>query len=430
MKYYNLLLLITLLVSSSLSNSVSFAQGKGTNVLLGKAKLKTIECKKYNYSVTGYVYKNQFVDGQELSLINTSTSDTVFNGIYSIGEGYPCLKGYYYKRSEKNGTKITDGLFFISNDSKDSRVIPNKKKAGKLKMKTIDVLHHKENYENKYPLVFRKTSSNSYELKIRFDDKNLEVIVGSDDIKKYGFYAFSTFVKNSKDAKIIYQNGDVYTGKVDISDITGSICDISFNKRIFIPSKGVTKFADGSIKEGDWLKSYDFKEKVWREIYSNSKTLTDIRDKVYSEKSKLDKLEAAREQRRLEEQRKKEREKQERLWLERQEKLKLEREYQRKCISRFGDYYGKLVFKKEFTLGMNKEMIREILGSTEKLYKKSISSFMGHTIEIWEFNTDLVAQGVSLGGLLGALSYYSGTALEQKCPTLEFTDGKVTSIYR
>ena len=163
------------------------------------------------------------------------------------------------------------------------------------------------------------------------------------------------------------------------------------------------------------------------------KTLTEIRDNVYRKKSELDKLKIAEERKRLEEQRIRERKRQEMLKAkerERQEKLREERMYRLRCISRYGEYYGNLILKKEFALGMNKEMVRELLGEAEKFYKKSISTFRGHTIESWVFDTSLVAQGMSFGGLLGALSYYSGIELERKCPTLVFTDDKITSIYR
>ena len=432
MKTHNIILLILLFVCTNVLTSVLLAQDKEVNMVSKKAKLKTIKYKKYNYTAVGYVYKDRFVEGQKLSFIKTQTGDTIISGIYSINYGYPCIKGNY-KGFVRMNNEVTSGLFIISNSIKTNQLIPVRKNVGKLKIRTLDILEHKDTYAEKYPLVFRKTSTNRYELKILFDDKTLEVVISPDTIKKYGFYAFDTFIENSKNVNLLYKNGDIYTGIVEKGDVTGSIYDIYFNKRIYVPSKGVTKFANGEILNGDWLKSYDFTEKDWRKIYAKSKTLTEIRDNVYRKKSELDKLKIAEERKRLEEQRIRERKRQEMLKAkerERQEKLREERMYRLRCISRYGEYYGNLILKKEFALGMNKEMVRELLGEAEKFYKKSISTFRGHTRESWVFDTSLVAQGMSFGGLLGALSYYSGIELERKCPTLVFTDDKITSIYR
>ena len=432
MKTHNIILLILLFICTNVLTSVLLAQDKEVNMVSKKAKLKTIKYKKYNYTAVGYVYKDRFVEGQKLSFIKTQTGDTIISGIYSINYGYPCIKGNY-KGFVRMNNEVTSGLFIISNSIKTNQLIPVRKNVGKLKIRTLDILEHKDTYAEKYPLVFRKTSTNRYELKILFDDKTLEVVISPDTIKKYGFYAFDTFIENSKNVNLLYKNGDIYTGIVEKGDVTGSIYDIYFNKRIYVPSKGVTKFANGEILNGDWLKSYDFTEKDWRKIYAKSKTLTEIRDNVYRKKSELDKLKIAEERKRLEEQRIRERKRQEMLKAkerERQEKLREERMYRLRCISRYGEYYGNLILKKEFALGMNKEMVRELLGEAEKFYKKSISTFRGHTIESWVFDTSLVAQGMSFGGLLGALSYYSGIELERKCPTLVFTDDKITSIYR
>lgn len=432
MKTHNIILSILLFVCTNALTSVLLAQDKEVNMVSKKAKFKTIKYKKYNYTAVGYVYKDQFVEGQKLSFIKTQTGDTIISGIYSMNYGYPCIKGNY-KGFVRMSNEVTSGLFIISNSIKTNLLIPVRKNAGKLKIRTLDILEHKDVYAEKYPLVFRKTSSNRYELKILFDDKTLQVVISPDTVKKYGFYAFDTFIENSKNVSLIYKNGDLYTGIVEKGDVTGSIYDIYFNKRIYVPSKGVTKFANGEILNGDWLKSYDFKEEDWRKIYAKSKTLTEIRDNVYRRKSELDKLKIAEERKRLEEQRVRERKRQEMLKAkerEKQEKLREERMYRQRCISRYGEYYGNLIIKKEFALGMNKEMVRELLGEAEKLYKKSISAFRGHTIETWVFDANLVAQGVNFGGLLGALSYYRGMELEQKCPMLVFTDGKITSIYR
>lgn len=227
MKTHNIILLILLFVCTNVLTSVLLAQDKEVNMVSKKAKLKTIKYKKYNYTAVGYVYKDRFVEGQKLSFIKTQTGDTIISGIYSINYGYPCIKGNY-KGFVRMNNEVTSGLFIISNSIKTNQLIPVRKNVGKLKIRTLDILEHKDTYAEKYPLVFRKTSTNRYELKILFDDKTLEVVISPDTIKKYGFYAFDTFIENSKNVNLLYKNGDIYTGIVEKGDVTGSIYDIYF----------------------------------------------------------------------------------------------------------------------------------------------------------------------------------------------------------
>ena len=258
MKTHNIILLILLFVCTNVLTSVLLAQDKEVNMVSKKAKLKTIKYKKYNYTAVGYVYKDRFVEGQKLSFIKTQTGDTIISGIYSINYGYPCIKGNY-KGFVRMNNEVTSGLFIISNSIKTNQLIPVRKNVGKLKIRTLDILEHKDTYAEKYPLVFRKTSTNRYELKILFDDKTLEVVISPDTIKKYGFYAFDTFIENSKNVNLLYKNGDIYTtpdrpyenASKEIVNQKGRVIDLVFPIVVLIICCIIGMIWSGGFFEGD-----------------------------------------------------------------------------------------------------------------------------------------------------------------------------------
>ncbi len=137
--------------------------------------------------------------------------------------------------------------------------------------------------------------------------------------------------------------------------------DIYFDDRIRVPCKGTTVFADGTVVNGDWLKPFTFSKKEWEQIYANSNTLTEIRDNARQKQHELDMLE----RKRIEAKRIAEQKRQEELRVEEQKKqakLRAERVRTQRCIAKYGTYWGNLINNREFTVGMTKEMVREILG--------------------------------------------------------------------
>lgn len=108
-----------------------------------------------------------------------------------------------------------------------------------------------------------------------------------------------------------------------------------------------------------------------------------------------------------------------------------------RLIAKYGDSWGNLIYKKEYTLGMTKEMIREF--SYEKFYKVSKVIRNGNTIELWEFDRHkMELEASNEGGEDGAkvlllLSFLDNLGLgniNSKFPTLEFTNGKLTGVYQ
>ena len=108
-----------------------------------------------------------------------------------------------------------------------------------------------------------------------------------------------------------------------------------------------------------------------------------------------------------------------------------------RLITKYGDYWGNLIYKKEYTLGMTKEMILEF--SSEKLYKVSKVIRNGNTIEIWEFDRHkMEVETLKDGGEDGAKALLAISLLENlgfgninsQFPNLEFTNGKLTGVFQ
>jgi hypothetical protein len=108
-----------------------------------------------------------------------------------------------------------------------------------------------------------------------------------------------------------------------------------------------------------------------------------------------------------------------------------------RLITKYGDYWGNLIYKKEYTLGMTKQMILEF--SSEKLYKISKVIRNGNTIEIWEFDRQKMAlETLNEGGedgakalmVLGFIENLGLGNINSQFPNLEFTNGKLTGVYQ
>lgn len=411
--------LVFLLLCSSMTVNILSAQNvqKDTASLPPKAKFETIRYKKSNYEIIGNVYKKHFVEGHKLTFMKIEPSDTIMSGTYFIKDGYSCIEGTV------NGE--AKGVFRVSNDVGKRYLSTDRRNAGKLYVEIEDITVLVYKYAKKYPLVLLKSLyANDYQLNIKFKDKTLSLLVSPDIIAKYGFYAFDDMIKHSENVKLTYPKGDVYTGIVDKNDDTGSWGDIYFDNRIRVPCKGTTVFADGTVADGDWLEPFNFTKEMWEQIYTNSNTLTEIRDNARQKQHELDMLE----RKRIEKERIAEQKRQEELRAEEQKKqakLRAERVHKQRCIAKYGTYWGNLINNREFTVGMTKEMVREILGSEEGLYVKSVSTSLGVQVERWRFSYDS-----SVGVLITQLAGLTGRSVAQYYPTLVFKNGKLTDIYR
>jgi len=296
------------------------------------------------------------------------------------------------------------------------------------------------------PVILQKQSED-YVLKMEFDDRILETVVSSENIKNYGFFEFNNLIKYSQNVKLNYKNGDAFIGVVEKDDSkytakkgefkfkTGEIYKGEFvgrnmvyrNGRIFVPDKGETIFADGTTANGDWLKQYDFTDNEWEQIYENRNSLTEIRDNaVRADKEKQQKLQAeniAKQQA--------------------QEKKKIaEQKRKQLYIDKYGEYYGSLISEGQLEVGMSQAMVSEVWNKVFFVVSKSIRN--GKTIEFWEYSKDKMQMAILLEGaknknngggeaafaeiyMMGLSEQFGGPTVPK---TIIFTNNKLTDIYR
>ena len=225
-----------------------------------KAKLKTVKYKSYDYAITGYIFEKQFVNGQELNfhstntetnvipiyiipvpISNTKLTNLIISGTYFLKDGISYLESTVKQKGGWNSKEISiDGIFRISNAFNDKGITTQPSEAKELSIKTEDIIKCSGfYYDNKYPITLsRKSNKDDYDYRIEFDDRTLEASLTADYLKKIFFptvdnlfretkssviqyrvsLKFDDYIKNSKNVKLIYKNGDVFVGKVETYD--------------------------------------------------------------------------------------------------------------------------------------------------------------------------------------------------------------------
>lgn len=124
-----------------------------------------------------------------------------------------------------------------------------------------------------------------------------------------------------------------------------------------------------------------------------------------------------------------------------QVKLKAEKERKQKYISKYGTYYGNLIYKGELAPGMSQAMVNEIWN--KDFFNRSTVIRNNKTIEIWEFDKEkmqmkIMTEATKNGGengkaalaaifLMSLSEQYGGSTPPE---TLVFKNNKLTDIYR
>ncbi len=106
--------------------------------------------------------------------------------------------------------------------------------------------------------------------------------------------------------------------------------------------------------------------------------------------------------------------------LEKEKKERIaEQERKQNLIKKYGKYWGKLIYNKEFTIGMTKEMVMEF--TPKEFYLKSKALRNGNKIETWTMNRQYLQ--VASFGLLNIVPGWQAAF-----PTLVFKNGKIIEI--
>jgi hypothetical protein len=456
-----------------------------------KAKLQVIVYEKTNVIAVGTVYKKQFVENQEITFLEfpgkdenlafyyvserdgvfyiqnryekneirpLSSLDTIASGIYFTKNGNAYISGILH--SNFINKSVYRGVIKISNTGAGNTLttdpdetfyrLTSFKYTQKLKVDIEDIYFY-QGYYNDYPLnnipIIIQKQSEGYLLRMEFDDRILETVVSSENIKNYGFLKFDDLIKSSQNVKLNYKNGNAFIGVVEKDDSkftakqgefkfkTGEIYKGAFggrnmvylNGRIFVPDKGETIFADGATANGDWLKQYNFTDNEWKQIYKNSNSLTEIRDNaVRANEEKQQKLQ--------DEKRGKQ---------QAQEKNKIaEQRRKQSYIDKYGEYFGSLISEGQLEVGMSQAMVSEVWNKEFFVVSKSIRN--GKTIEYWEYSKDKMQMAILNEGAKNkdkrgseaalAAIYMVGLSEQLGGPTVPmtiiFTNNKLTDIYR
>jgi len=401
----------------------------------GQHKTILYEIQSYNptetYSADGYVSKSKFVENQNLTFrmereIDSERilRDTIISGRYfSSEDGNSYIEGIW-KNYNRNLSEIVrvKGIFRVSNNANDIGINTNKKKGKQL---IIHILSNSPYYINikrgnislesntpyleaqrLYPNTFEKEILNDENVKLSFE--NEDVFMGTLQEgwnEKYGYIPDK--------GKYIYSTGEVCTGTFYYSD---------YYRKIFL-EKGKTVFTDGSIGKDNWILQYDLSSNEREEIENSSISPTEklIMVKIIS---------AEKEQKLLV--------KKIELEQKNQQIIRNNMEIQRNIIKKYGDYWGNIIYKKEYTPGMTKEMVLEF--TNDKYYKISKLIRNGISIEIWEFSKQKMMSEIIKSGdknetnNLLVFSQYENMGLvdnlESGFPTLVFSNGKLTDVYQ
>jgi hypothetical protein len=455
--------------------NVTLGQTQGQTPMPKKAKLMRIFYPKTKTVGVGYVYKKQFVENQEVTFLKSNyySEDTIVSGIYFTKNDTAYIKGFVPLIDFNRDKSIRGGIFQISNTNEGNTLTTNPKKAfsrltsyrytNALKIKDVDIDYYQGGFSSQnrgypvtYPVTLQKPSDN-YVLRMELKDGILETDISPDIVKKYGL-EFKDLIKSSQNVKLTYKNGNVFVGAVDTYDFSpqkgeykfktgetytgtigttrtafGDISDhlVYCDSRIRIPHEGKIVFIDGTVANGDWLKQYNFTADEWENIYDSSNSLTEIRDMAVN----LQKKKVLKQQ-------------EEKIAKERaeQEKLREKQERKRSLMAKYGDYWGELISKSEYTPGMTQEMVGEIVDKNWFIVNKSVRN--SQSIDIWKYSKERMElamladatkgkENISNEALAGTALYISmlSSGISELLPfvvpkTLIFTNNKLTDIYK
>lgn len=532
-----------------------------------------------DYSITGYIYKKEFVNGQDITILSLKSKDTLIYGNYFVNKNFGYINGVW-KSNSINGITYTNGLFKVSNSNNVIGLTVKPKEADSLKIITEDVFYFK-GFRNNHPALLKKLPNNNYSLVINYDnnkqrqetnavikieltvdkslvekygfysiddfmyyttdvkqtfsngdvfigvienlsvDENntikynrkegkfiyststlmeeeiiaqgngnyiyrckysesgnnlfekLELNINKSHIEKYGFWANAKYIENIEDVKYTYRNGNVFIGKVEntVDSITNSI-NSKLSKGILkyptgeefqgnisgqwycgIPISGKMIFSDGSIKNGNWLETYNLNHREYDnvlEISSPTKKLA-LAKELFNEKQFTNAINKARYALSTENYLtakewfvkalyiKPDESEYINSRIENIDKLYKEQIRKKELIEKYGDIYGNKILEGELVLGMSQEMVNEHW--PKKHFNISYINRNYDKIIIWEFDKqkmqeEIIKKGKESGQEKGALGVILMLNLSEQLGGLDvpkmlvFKNNKLTEFYR
>ena len=196
--------------------------------------------------------------------------------------------------------------------------------------------------------------------------------------------------KQSNEGKLTYTSSDQFEGTYNVTITNDGKIDV-------VPLKGIFTLCGGQKMDDNWIDEYDLTEKEKTYVKRQSTPISQfevanalINDKRYNEyyslaESALSKkqyqkaitlYEEAGKYKNAEEMKSKIR--------EIESKIEEEQKTQR-ILDKYGTYWGNLVLRKEFTIGMTREMCADMVSTARYEISKSVNRY-GGTHESWWYN--------------------------------------------
>jgi hypothetical protein len=464
------LILISLIIA--VTNTIYCQTNRVDQPLPSKAKLKFIEFGSFrnrlapHYVAIGFVNKKQFVENQKITFMSVTNpasrvdayelKDTLISGKYYCSkDGNSYIDGFWEVENPDIDIVIK-GIFRISNKENGIGITANKKEGRSFSVNIEKTLYYKAfDSEKEEIIILQRVPKDTFSLKIKYRDLTLETLLPKAtegiaiEMKKDGTISNIPDIIISQQVILTYGNGDVFNGSVKYVSDNNFSHEPSYkpkegeyryaNGEIFIgkwgernswqrekiPIDGQMQFTDGSIENGNWLQKYNVRE----ETLSNANTLTEKHNlaiRLYeAERQKLQEEKIAKQQA-------VERKRQ----AEERKKIAEQRLYNT-LTNKYGNYWGELIYNREFTPGMTKKMVLEF--TSQKIYKISKAIRNGNYIEIWELDPQKLAwETIKEEGEKGAMTLLALSLIENlgmgninsQFPTLVFTNDKLTDVYQ
>jgi len=433
------------------------SQGYSQTYLPKKAKLKTITYS--DYTISGYVLKNQFVEDQKLTFIARTNSygvyltDTILSGRYFYNDdGNSYIEGIRAKRGH-NVNSITEGIFKVANTNNKVGITTKKREGEKLGIIVVELTYYEIDYydyskSENITLILRKLTDNKFSLKIKYESLIVETVIPY-SLDSEVSDNFRNDILDSKKVTLSFNNGDVFTGMVKSSsklppysdydapyapdngeyrygsgEVSTGVFEYNNYLERFYLGEGVTVFTDGSICNGDWLYDQNLTNSEQERIYSKDRTPTEMQNMAKSiieeKERKLQEEKAAQEQ-------------------AEKERFRQQQLRRTKLIEKYGEYYGNKISEGELVLGMSQEMVNEYW--PKKYFSISNINRNHNKTEIWEFDKnklqrEIIKEGKESGNEDGALSAILLLNFSEQLGGIDspkmlvFKNNELTDIYR
>lgn len=381
--------------------------------------------KEYDYVAIGYINNNQFEENRTLTFLtnlNHKLADTIISGRCFYGQDGNAFIDGIWKNCTDIKTIRLKGIFKVSNNRNGIGISTNKKIG-----------------EEPFATMIPNTN---YNLEIKYKALKLETSINNLVEQRVFNNTFKDYIINSKEVKLTFNNGDLFNGTV----IESYRCGYKFAD--FVPNKGEYKYLGGEVANGEfycsglnfpfllykgtivfqdsfvgnesWLKQYNLSSSEIEQMYINSKSITDMRNKaqiIGEERGK-----EAQEKKILHEQL---------IEKIRQNKQKLKN----KLVAKYGENIGNKIFQGKLEAGMSKSMVSEVW--KEEYFTVDNIVRDSQNFEVWEFNSGKMATDlINEYGKEDAYNIYFSLTFasefgEIRIPRkLIFKNGKLTDVYK